>query len=75
MSDIHAVNELEFLNYQKRLDSERMFFTFNKYLADTDWYYARLAETGEAVPKDVTSKRLEARNFIRDNEHLAQKLY
>lgn len=35
-----------------------------KYLDDTDWYATRLAETGEAIPEDVKSKRQEARDKI-----------
>ena len=35
-----------------------------KYLADTDWYYARLAETGEAVPNDVKTKRIACRELL-----------
>lgn len=34
------------------------------YLASTDWYYARKAETGEEVPADVVQKRLEARALL-----------
>lgn len=32
-----------------------------QYLQSTDWYFARLAETGESVPQDVLTKRAEAR--------------
>jgi len=39
-----------------------------QYLKDTDWYYARKAETGEEAPADVIIKRKEAREFIRANE-------
>lgn len=35
-----------------------------KYLNDTDWYVTRFAETGEAVPTDVTEKRAAAREAI-----------
>jgi hypothetical protein len=35
------------------------------YLASTDWYYARQMETGEAVPEEIKTKRLEARETIR----------
>ena len=38
------------------------------YLNSTDWYYARKAETGEEVPKEVVTKRIEAREFIRNNK-------
>jgi hypothetical protein len=34
------------------------------YLNSTDWYYARLAETGQAVPEDVVTKRIEARELL-----------
>ena len=40
------------------------------YLNSTDWYFARLAEIGQAVPDDVLSKRAESRTFIQDNEEL-----
>jgi hypothetical protein len=32
-----------------------------KYLADTDWYATRKAETGKAIPEDVLAKRAQAR--------------
>ncbi len=32
-----------------------------QYLLSTDWYVTRFAETGVAVPEDVTAKRAEAR--------------
>ena len=35
------------------------------YLSDTDWYYARKMETGEDVPTEVSTKRTEAREFLR----------
>lgn len=38
------------------------------YLAETDWYYARKAETGEDVPADVVPKRIAARDYIRSQE-------
>lgn len=34
------------------------------YLADTDWYVSREAETGVAMPADVKAKRAEARKAI-----------
>lgn len=34
---------------------------YQQYLADTDWYVIRKAETGKAVPGDVTEKRRAAR--------------
>lgn len=41
---------------------------YKTYLNDTDWYYARLQETGVAVPEEVVSKRIEARTYIQENE-------
>ena len=37
-----------------------------EYLANTDWYYARLAETGEAVPDAVKARRIKAREILRE---------
>lgn len=34
------------------------------YLAETDWYVTRFAETGEAIPQDVLDKRAEARKAV-----------
>ena len=36
-----------------------------KYLADTDWYVTRKAETGKAIPDDVVTKRQEARDKVK----------
>lgn len=38
------------------------------YLNSTDWYYARKAETGEEISVEVVAKRVEAREFIRNNK-------
>lgn len=35
-----------------------------KYLADTDWYAVRYAETGVEIPEEVKTKRQEAREEI-----------
>ena len=32
-----------------------------QYLAETDWYVTRKAETGKAIPDDILTKREEAR--------------
>jgi hypothetical protein len=34
------------------------------YLASTDWYAARLAETGTAIPADVLEQRQAARSLL-----------
>ena len=36
------------------------------YLNNTDWYYARKAETGEDVPAEVVEKRLASRKLIQE---------
>ena len=35
-----------------------------EYLSSTDWYVTRASETGKAIPKDVLTKRTEARDVI-----------
>ena len=32
-----------------------------QYLESTDWYVTRKAETGKAIPSDITTKRVQAR--------------
>tara|TARA_Y100000287_G_scaffold135452_1_gene110310 strand:- start:220 stop:513 length:294 start_codon:yes stop_codon:yes gene_type:complete len=39
-------------------------YAARKYLADTDWYVTRKAETGKAIPDDVLTKRQEAREKV-----------
>lgn len=38
---------------------------WKSYLYSTDWYYARLAETGEEVPADVVEKRIQTRELLK----------
>jgi len=35
-----------------------------QYLASTDWYAARKAETGQAIPSDVLTQRQQARALL-----------
>ena len=42
--------------------------TAEKYLQDTDWYVVRKADTGKAIPSDITTKRAEARTTIDNNK-------
>lgn len=49
-----------------RIELERQINEAKQYLSSTDWLFARLAETGEAVPSDVLAKRGEARDFLRE---------
>lgn len=39
-----------------------------KYLADTDWYASRKAETGKEIPDDVVLMRQQARDYISANK-------
>ena len=45
-----ANNQVYFENHKAR-----------QYLADTDWYVTRKAETGKAIPDEILTKRQEAR--------------
>ena len=36
-----------------------------RYLAETDWYATRKAETGKAIPDDILTKRQEAREKVK----------
>ena len=60
---------LDFLNSQI-VEQEKMarVCEAQKFLSDTDFYYARLQETGEEVPVELGEKRKELRNFIRANK-------
>lgn len=40
-------------------------YSARKYLADTDWYVTRKAETGKAIPDDIVTKREEARAKVK----------
>jgi hypothetical protein len=41
-------------------------YAARKYLAETDWYVTRKAETGKAIPDDIATKRQEARDKVKD---------
>ena len=41
-------------------------YSARKYLAETDWYVTRKAETGKAIPDDILTKRQEAREKVKD---------
>lgn len=41
---------------------------YKYYLQSTDWYYARLQETGAAVPEDVVTNRINARTYIQEHD-------
>ena len=48
---------------------EESMLAYNKheaieYLKSTDWYAARLAETGTAIPEDILEKRQAARQLL-----------
>lgn len=50
---INAIMEQEVVNMEAR-----------NFLASTDWYVTRQAETGKPIPDDVSAKRQEARDSI-----------
>lgn len=41
-------------------------FELEGYLNSTDWYFTRFAETGKAIPQDVSQKRAEYRARLSD---------
>ena len=52
----------------EEIDNNQVYFENHKarkYLADTDWYVTRKAETGKAIPDDVLTKREEARAKVK----------
>jgi hypothetical protein len=42
--------------------------TAKEYLATTDWYVVRKAETGVEIPSEVETQRLEARKTLNPND-------
>jgi len=48
---------------QEELDT-REIQTLTAYLASTDWYATRLAETGKAIPTEILTSRQSARDRI-----------
>jgi len=55
LTDVEMVADVPNVNRQSR-----------EYLASTDWYVTRQAETGVEVPADVATKRAEARAAVVD---------
>jgi hypothetical protein len=49
-------------------DIAQQVLTHKQYLTSTDWYYARLQETGTAVPADVVTARIAARAYIQEHD-------
>lgn len=37
------------------------------FLTQTDWYYSRKMETGEEIPIDIVTQRLNSRTFLKNN--------
>ena len=70
-SDWVEITIEEVLELQKLTPEQEMLNRVQEakaYLNNTDWYFARLHDTGEEVPEEVRTKRAEAREFIRTNE-------
>jgi hypothetical protein len=55
----NAYNAAIVKNNQAQINAEAL-----KYLADTDWYVTRFAETGVAIPAEITAERAAARARI-----------
>jgi len=55
-----AMMELDISNREKELSNEQHL----TYLQETDWYVVRKADTGVAIPTDVSTKRQAAREAI-----------
>ena len=51
----------------QKAEIEHQIAEAKSYLSQTDWYYARKMETGEDVPLEVVNKRIENRNFLKNN--------
>lgn len=63
--DVTSLVEVTHEQLQEMHDTNNGIVNSRNYLASTDWYYARKMETGEAVPTEVVTKRLEAREVLR----------
>lgn len=59
--DFEDLTEEEKAEAVDRFNSTQKFTTAQKYLANTDWYVTRNAETGVAIPEDVSARRAQAR--------------
>ena len=62
-SDEDFVFDKELLTFEPNIQSEINAQHLN-YLASTDWYVTKFAETGVEVPEEVATKRAEARASI-----------
>ena len=51
---------------QRKAEADRQaeIATLSTYLASTDWYATRLAETGKAIPPEILTSRQSARDRI-----------
>jgi len=51
---------------QRKAEADRQaeIATLSTYLASTDWYTTRLAETGKAIPEEILTARQAARDRI-----------
>ena len=63
-SDLTAAQATEIEAYITSVTADpvaQVNFVSTQYLAETDWYVTRFAETGVAVPSDITTARAAAR--------------
>lgn len=54
----------EIETYSQNIINKEKLAILYAYLADTDWYAVRKADTGEDIPADITKARQEARDEI-----------
>jgi len=59
--DFEDLTEEEKAEAVDRFNSTQKFTAAQQYLANTDWYVTRNAETGVAIPEDVSARRAQAR--------------
>jgi hypothetical protein len=58
---------IENANKKAAFDIQEKVDYYKNYLDSTDWYYARLQETGTPVPNDIVASRITARAYIQEN--------
>lgn len=66
------LSKLEKIESPESLDLQDKAFKAKAFLNDTDWYLVRKMETSEEVPEDVTLKRANARNVIKEFKNATQ---
>lgn len=60
---------VEIKDISEQLLKEKLLTEAYNYLLKTDFYHIRKLEINEEIPSEVLTKRIESRNFIRDNSN------